>query len=262
MKSEIWEEIWAKDTASFHDLLFDPYTGIENCDYLPHVKRILSTTPGLILEAGCGQGGWLEWLGNNHERPAVGLDYAEQALSRLRRLRPSFLLVGGDVLSMPFADRSFSVVLSWGVIEHFYDLTLTQSAIREAYRVLKPSGWLCVTVPVQNWIRSIKRPYRMLKDLARVSLGRVDLKKEFFEHKFDRAFFIKMLRSNGFLPEVVGYNSPGFGLTNEFPFDKLRKVSKNGAYAGVTRLGGFILHLTKRYPQIFAHMLFVAARKP
>lgn len=261
MKSKIWDEIWAKDTASFHDLLFDPCTGIENCDYLSHVRRILSATPGAILEAGCGQGGWLEWLGKIHGRPAVGLDYAEQALSRLHRLRPAFLLVGGDVLSMPFTDRSFSIVLSWGVIEHFYDLTLTQSAIREAYRVLKPSGWLCVTVPVLNWFRSIKRPYRMLKDLARVSLGSVDQKKEFFEHEFGRAFFIKMLRSNGFLPEVVSYNSPGFGLTNEFPFNKLRKVRNNGGYAGVTGLGKFILHLTESCPQIFAHMLFVAARK-
>jgi len=262
MKSEIWEEIWAKNTTSFDDLLFDPFIGIEHGDYTPYVRKILNMTPGMILEAGCGRGAWLEWLNNIHLRPAVGLDYAKHTLYRLHNRRPSFLLTSGDILKLPFADQSFSIIMSWGVIEHFYDLSLVRTALYEAYRILKSSGWLFITVPLLNWLRIIKLPYRALKDFARVSLMRADLKKEFFEHKFGRSAFLKLLESSGFRPRIVTYNSPGFGLTNEFPFNKLRKMRDNGEYAGVTKPGELILHLTKRYPQLFAHMLFVAARKP
>ena len=46
-----------------------------------------------------------------------------------------------DAEQLPFPDRSFDVVYSWGVLHHTPD---TAAAISEAIRVLRPGGRLCV----------------------------------------------------------------------------------------------------------------------
>jgi SAM-dependent methyltransferase len=93
-----------------------------------------------VLEAGCGiatDGIQLARAGANY----FGVDFSRAALE----LAPGRFVMEGlpgrfarsSVTSLPFADRSFDMVLSHGVLHHVDD---TQSGINELHRVLRPGG--------------------------------------------------------------------------------------------------------------------------
>jgi SAM-dependent methyltransferase len=93
-----------------------------------------------VLEIGVG-------LGADHQRFAEagailhGVDLTPRAIELTRRrfelLGLSTELRQGDAENLDFADASFDIVYSWGVIHHSPD---TPRAVREIYRVLKPGG--------------------------------------------------------------------------------------------------------------------------
>jgi ubiquinone/menaquinone biosynthesis C-methylase UbiE len=93
-----------------------------------------------VLEVGVG-------LGADHQRFAAagarltGVDLTERAVEHTRqRLAASGLrsqLQTADAENLPFADNSFDVVYSWGVLHHSPN---TPKAIDEVWRVLRPGG--------------------------------------------------------------------------------------------------------------------------
>lgn len=99
------------------------------------------TTSGQkVLEIGVG-------LGSDHQRFAeagadlTGIDLTERAIEHTRHRLGLFgltsTLATGDAENLGFADNSFDVVYSWGVLHHSPD---TPKAIAEVHRVLKPGG--------------------------------------------------------------------------------------------------------------------------
>jgi SAM-dependent methyltransferase len=99
-----------------------------------------------VLEAGCGMG----TDGSRFARAGAsytGLDISDSALALARR---RFDLMGcegsfvrGSVTDLPFADRSFDLVYSHGIIHHVAD---TERAVAEFHRVLRPQGTALVMV--------------------------------------------------------------------------------------------------------------------
>ncbi len=77
-----------------------------------------------------------------------------------------------DAEDLPFADGSFDVVYSWGVLHHTPD---TPRAISEAVRVTRPGGRICIMVysrhawvPYGLWLRQgplSRRPTRSIADV-------------------------------------------------------------------------------------------------
>ena len=108
--------------------------------YIPHFAKFSETKGQTVLEIGLG-------LGADHEQFAragaktYGIDLTPRAVE-LTRLRlelqglSSDLRVG-DAEALPYADNSFDLVYSWGVIHHSPD---TRKAAAEILRVLKPGG--------------------------------------------------------------------------------------------------------------------------
>lgn len=93
-----------------------------------------------VLEVGVGMGAdYLEWLKAGAD--ATGIDLSETSLQNARKrcvasgYSPNLRV--GDAESLPFPDRTFDVVYSYGVMHHSPN---TAQCVREAYRVLKPSG--------------------------------------------------------------------------------------------------------------------------
>ncbi len=114
--------------------------------HIPGVVRFARWAARDVLEAGCG-------IGTDGSRFAAagarytGMDFSPTALSLARRrfelegLAGRF--VGGSVTALPFADASFDLVFSHGVIHHTAG---TQDALGEFYRVLRPGGTALVMV--------------------------------------------------------------------------------------------------------------------
>ena len=99
-----------------------------------------------VLEIGVGLGAdhqrWAEAGANLH-----GIDLTPRAIDHTRRRLAMFGLKSelqvADAEALPFADASFDVVYSWGVIHHSPD---TARAAQEILRVLRPGGRFSVMV--------------------------------------------------------------------------------------------------------------------
>lgn len=112
-----------------------------------------STRGQRVLEIGVG-------LGTDFVRfaragaTAVGVDLTETAVSLVRERLALEGLDGhvsvADAEDLPFEDGGFDVVYSWGVLHHTPD---PAKAIREAVRMVRPGGRLCVMLYARrSWV--------------------------------------------------------------------------------------------------------------
>jgi SAM-dependent methyltransferase len=102
---------------------------------------------GLVLEYGCGAAGMSVYLANHGFR-AVACDISVNALHLAQLNMDRHLASGstdsvhvaaGDVLQLPFADASFDVVMSYGLLEHFAP-EIVDVVLAEVVRTLRPGG--------------------------------------------------------------------------------------------------------------------------
>ncbi|MDH3998069.1 MAG: class I SAM-dependent methyltransferase [Desulfuromonadales bacterium] len=113
------------------------------------LKDLLPLMPqycrGRLLDAGAGRGAYRELLAQ-HIDDYVGLDVAPS---------PATALVG-DAQRLPFADNSFDTVFCSQVLEH---VPQPWSAIAEFERVVKPGGYVVLTVPHLSWLHNEPHDY-------------------------------------------------------------------------------------------------------
>jgi SAM-dependent methyltransferase len=80
----------------------------------------------LLLEAGCGTGQLSNFLGMHWQRRVIGADMCMNSLRLAKGFRNKFVIVNADFLQMnlfrpPFADGTFDVIISNGVLHHTAD---------------------------------------------------------------------------------------------------------------------------------------------
>ncbi len=105
-----------------------------------------------LLDGGCGLGDWTLYF-NRNGNPTLGLDLSQATVARLKELFPESEFAVGDIRDTGLDDASFDGYFSWGVFEHFEEGL--QPCIREGYRLLKPGGYLFVSVPFDNLRHSL-----------------------------------------------------------------------------------------------------------
>jgi SAM-dependent methyltransferase len=115
--------------------------------HLPACIRALNVAGKQLLEIGLGEGSDSELLIRQRARWS-GVDLTAESVERVRtrlKLRnlPYDELRQGSVLQLPFADDSFDMVFSHGVLHHVPDI---EHAQREIHRVLRPGGELVIMV--------------------------------------------------------------------------------------------------------------------
>jgi SAM-dependent methyltransferase len=151
-ESHIWDSMWTTRTIEQE---------LEACDLeTPARDLFLAYIPrgGRVIDGGCGFGKWVIYL-KRRGYDIVGIDNNERAMAKLKDFDGSLQVELGDILDIHYPDSSFDAYISMGVIEHFEDGPL--SALKEAYRVLKPDGLIFVSVPTVNCLRKlIRRPAR------------------------------------------------------------------------------------------------------
>ena len=108
------------------------------------LRRAGLEPPAQVLDAGCGWGVTLEVL-EAAGYGVSGLDISRRALERLDR--PGRRLIEADLTRLDGPSRdapAFDAVLALDVIEHLDD---DRTAIARLGGLLRPGGWLVVTVP-------------------------------------------------------------------------------------------------------------------
>lgn len=101
---------------------------------------------GVVLDAGCGSGYGAARLAEAGARHVDAIDISAKAIefSRHHFGRPHLEFAVASIESLPFPHDRFDLVYTSNTLEHVADV---RAFLREAHRVLKPSGTLLVAVP-------------------------------------------------------------------------------------------------------------------
>jgi ubiquinone/menaquinone biosynthesis C-methylase UbiE len=103
-----------------------------------------------VLDVGCGEGWLVRRLVERGAASVVGIDPLAVALEHARTEGPPELVdayLDGSAEALPFADRSFDIVVFFNSLHHVPKESL-DAAVAEALRVLRPRGLIYVQEPV------------------------------------------------------------------------------------------------------------------
>jgi SAM-dependent methyltransferase len=101
-----------------------------------------------ILDVGCGAGNMIHHLARYGRVRGIEVDARPVKIAQAR----GYDVRHGDATqAIPFPDASFDLVTALDVIEH---VEADENILREAYRVLKPGGYLLITTPAFQWLWS------------------------------------------------------------------------------------------------------------
>ncbi len=144
-----------------YDKFFNDYDRFryQNERHLPACIDALNVAGKRVLEIGLGEGSESERLIRRGAHWS-GVDLTAESVARVRtrlmlRGLPYEELRQGSVLDLPFADSSFDMVFSHGVLHHVPDIKRAQ---REIHRVLRPGGELVIMMYARwslNYLMSI-----------------------------------------------------------------------------------------------------------
>lgn len=181
-----------------------------------------------ILDVGCGTGIMLNYLAQYGQ--VEGIDISRRAIAFCRARELTYIHLG-DAQKLPFQNNSFDIVTAFDTLEHVKSDRL---ALKEFYRVLRPGGFILITVPALPLIWSSH-------DIAHRHFRRYnqsDIKKKVEEAKLKPAR-ITYINSLLFLPAFLFRLSIGF-------FNKL------GIFKGHTDLVGMPRLINSLLDQIFS----------
>ncbi len=214
------------------------------------MQPYIETLPGgaAILDGGCGLGDWTAYL-SELGYSALGLDISRETIEQLTSLFPDYQFAVGDIRNTELSDESFDGYFSWGTFEHFENGL--GECINEAYRVLKPGGYLFISVPFDNVRQAL---YAACAGAGRSTPVKID--RRFYQWRLTRSELRGMLNDGGFevlqIPAIHKRQGVLRSLHHEFrlPYDWL--LTKGLA----TVLAPFIPG------GLVAHMIMAVARKP
>ena len=226
--------------------------------------------PRPVLDLGCGDGHFADVTFS--QKLDVGLDPWWSPLQEARHRERYNLLTHAVGAQLPFADASFSTVISNSVLEHIPNV---EPVVHEVARVLRPGGWFHFCVPGPN--------FRQFLSVAR-ALDGVGFKRlaEGYRRLFDRisrhyyydtpeAWAERLARAGLELTRWWPYFSPGALATLEWghPLGLPSLLAKQLTGRWILAPANWNLALTeallRRYyeeafPEEGAYLFFVARR--
>lgn len=128
-----------------------------------------------ILEVGCGTGQMTNFLGMGWGRTVIGSDICLNSLALAKAFRDRFSInnvqfLQSNLFRPPFAEGSFDLVISNGVLHHTSDCA---GAFQSIARLVKPGG--NIIIGLTNWLGGLPRVWRSrlinVLDVAGTTLG-------------------------------------------------------------------------------------------
>ena len=157
--SHLYDQTWSgarfswlnEDNLAQHLGYWDDSTHT-HAESLIKMNRVMADRIGIengdrIFDAGCGYGGTSLWLAKEYEARVLGVtisaDQVERAnyYAKQKGLKELVNFEQKDFLNTDFADASFDVFWAQESVCHVGD---RQGFLTEAYRLLKPGGWLII----------------------------------------------------------------------------------------------------------------------
>lgn len=189
-------------------------------------KNILGKQPigRDVLEVGCGRGSLSAYFSDAGWNCKL-LDKSDKAIQLARKafaesgLNASFDV--GDCLNLPYDDRSFDVVFSIGLLEHFDEI---HRVLFEQFRVLRDGGTFFGYV-VPEMPNNLQKDYRWINDILAtiINSGTSHQKTEVFRSDLMSDRYIPVMKKIGFKNIVSTgiYSVPMISYSPEFPFTLL-----------------------------------------
>ena len=145
-KDQFWDNHWSR--CNLEEIVND----VEASPMLPIFLKYFPKGEK-ILEGGCGLGKYVAYFAMRGY-DIEGIDFANETIKRIKKHNPKLQVKNGDLKKLECGDGYYSVYYSGGTIEHYEEGI--SSIIKEAYRVLKKTGLLIVTVPYVSMLKSAK----------------------------------------------------------------------------------------------------------
>ncbi len=97
-----------------------------------------------ILDVGCGYGRILNELAGAGYTDLIGIDSAENMISRGKRENPNLNLIANPNDKIPFGDNCFDAIILFGVLTCVPENKSQRELLNDIERVLKPGGVIYV----------------------------------------------------------------------------------------------------------------------
>jgi 2-polyprenyl-3-methyl-5-hydroxy-6-metoxy-1,4-benzoquinol methylase len=107
-----------------------------------------AVNPRNMLDAGCGEGHAIEWLGSSCPQEIYGFDVNPEAVEYCQQRHKHGIFTTQNIYSLDYEADYFDVVLCMEVLEH---VEKPENALKELARVSKRS--LILTVPNEPWFQ-------------------------------------------------------------------------------------------------------------
>lgn len=205
--STFWDQHWGDaDIARVYNSLYHHNLVVRL------TRRYVGPQDGPVLEGGCGMGQFVYCL-SRAGYDCIGVDVAERTIRRAQEAMPGLQLFVMDVRKLEFPDDNFAAYWSMGVIEHFPEGY--EQILSEMYRVVKPGGYVFLTVPIMSLLRRTKASLGLYEELSDKSGA--DPGPDFYQYILSHKKIIQDFTHRGFALMRV-YNKGGIkGLGDEVP---------------------------------------------
>jgi SAM-dependent methyltransferase len=164
------------DYDTWHQRIFESEPEHEDADspWYRLVREKLGSVQGLrVLEVACGRGGFVRELARAGAH-VTGCDFSMSALAvgraKITSLNGSApaALIQGNAQCLPFASKSFDMIVSCETIEHVPDV---RGALREMWRVARPGAKLFLTTPIAGCAETEERVRHYFSSAAQGSIN-------------------------------------------------------------------------------------------
>ena len=187
-----------------------------------------------VLEVGCGTGNYAVAIQEATACTCVGIDPSGEMLAKARERSSPVQFEAGQAETLAFPEAFFDLLFSVDVIHHVSDRA---AFFRNAFRVLKPNGWICTVTDSADIIRRRQPLANYFPETVEVELQRypaIPVLRQMMEEAGFEKITEEIVGFQAFLQDIQTYRDKAFS--------SLHLISQETFENGIRRLEQDLLH--------------------